>query len=586
MGWAYRMRRQPEDLVNVKFDALVIGGGIYGACVARDAALRGLRVALVERGDFGGGTSFNSLKIIHGGFRYLQQLDFRRLRESVRERRYWLWAAPHLVRPLQFMIPTHGRTTRSPAALRAAAALYNLLSADRNRGLAALQRIPGGRTLPSEALQETMPGLAAGNSGAAEWYDAQVVDTEHLLLACLRDAVAAGATIANYVDAKSLLGGSLAVTGARCADRVTGSEFDVRARVVVETTGPFTGNFSGQGTMPDHAQVKSINLLVPRLGAAGAFGINAPSRSNSQATKRLLFTTPWRGFSLIGTTHEVHTGRAEDCRLSEEDIACFLADINAAIPGADLTLNDVLWAYCGLIPAEDNGGGSRRTSGARRGRLADHAMNSGQAGLISVVGEKYTTARAMAERVTDRVLEHLRFSPRPCLVATRQLPGAPPEGGIGWLAEDFHRHVRQPLTPPFQELLESYGTAYSDVLGIAEYESLGESSPPAHELYRRRSLYGIRHEMAIHLDDLVLRRTDLAVRGLLPDALVDWTADLMAAEHAWSPQRRELEIARVRRQLRGNGTAPDITGADGHCNAQLLRDAVTSGVGEPARGVG
>src|SRR5690606_19226027 len=200
------MQRDLDALARSQFDVLVIGGGIYGACIARDAALRGLSVALVEKGDFCSGTSHNSLKIIHSGIRYLQHLDFQRVRESIGERRVWLTIAPHLVQPLKFMIPTQGYLARGPLALQAAVLLHRMLGLDWNRGVADELKIPTGRVYGRSALRRSIPGLPLrGLSGAASWHDGQVVDADRMVIECLESAVQHGAKVANYLKADSFL---------------------------------------------------------------------------------------------------------------------------------------------------------------------------------------------------------------------------------------------------------------------------------------------------------------------------------------------------------------------------------------------
>ncbi|WP_290649882.1 glycerol-3-phosphate dehydrogenase/oxidase, partial [Aquisalimonas sp.] len=483
------MRRDAERLETTEFDLAVIGGGIYGACIARDAALRGLKVALIERSDFGAGTSFNSLKLIHGGFRYLQSLDFRRIRESVRERRYWLWAAPHLVRPLRFVMPTHGYGTRGPEALWAGLRLYGLLSKDRNRGLDSSHRLPGGRLLSPEDCMAATPGLQPGGlRGGAEWYDAQVLDTEHLLLECVRDAVDAGAVAVNYVEALGLRTAAKGVTGVRCRDRLGDTAFDLRALLTVNATGPFTGEAVMPGMDHKPALVKSMNLIVPELARGYAFGVNS-TPANAEDGRRLFFVTPWRGLSIIGTSHAAYTGDPDACRFSDADVNTFLEEINTAMPHLGLTRDDVLWCYGGLTPAEPSGRRAQAVA-SHRGQMIDHAAAGGHQGLISVVGEKYTTARAMAERVVDLALKKLGRAPRPCAVLSRKLPGASAPQGRTELLDELCTRVALPASPALRELVESYGTAYPRVLDVGEWQALRGSDDDHLELYRRRCLYG------------------------------------------------------------------------------------------------
>lgn len=555
------MKRRPEALADGEFDVAVVGGGIVGACIARDAATRGLRVALVERSDLGGATSFNSLKVIHGGFRYLQNLDLPRLRESVRERRYWLWAAPHLVRPMRCVMPAVGFGPRSPEALRLALHAYGLLARDANRDLPPEQQLPAGRVLSAGECAEAIPGLdPAGIRGGASWYDAQAVDTEHLLLHCLQDAARAGAVVVNYMEARAWLGGADRVRGARCRDALTGDAVDVRARLTICATGPFTPPSATHGAATGGVPgplVKSMNLVVPDLGVRHAFA------AGGGRAGRLFFVTPWRGCSLIGTSHAAYTGDADACSFTAADASAFLEEVRAALPGPELARTSVLWWHGGLLPAARGRARSRSVATARRGLLVDHARTEGRRGLLTVVGEKYTTARSLAERVVDRAFEHLGLAVRPCAVRTRRLPGAPEAVGPSELLTSAERDYRLAPTDAVRELLESYGTRYPAVLMTGSAPRAGRHGPDDAELYRRRCLHAIRDEMAVRLPDLVLRRFDLLVRGQLPDALLESTADLMARELHWTSSVRERELADVRVEIRRHRAMPDVPAGAG-----------------------
>ena len=235
------IERNLGSLASREFDVLVVGGGIFGACAAWDAALRGLSVALLERRDFGSGTSANSFKMVHGGIRYLQHADMYRIRESSRERSALLRIAPHLVSPLPIMIPTYGHGREGKELLSAGMLVYDLATIDRNRGLLDPdRRIPRSRVVSREACLEALPGLEASDlTGGALFHDAQIHNTPRLTLAFLQSAASAGATIANYVEASGFLQDGDSVTGVRARDVLGGDTLDVRARMVLNCAGPW-----------------------------------------------------------------------------------------------------------------------------------------------------------------------------------------------------------------------------------------------------------------------------------------------------------------------------------------------------------
>jgi glycerol-3-phosphate dehydrogenase len=477
-------------------DVLVVGAGIHGACIARDAALRGLSVALIDRGDLGAATSHNSLKILHGGLRYLQHLDLVRLRQSAREQRHWLKIAPHLARPLAFVMPTYGHGTRGPAAMRAALALHGLVARTGSEETIG-PRLPRGRILTRAECLEHIPGLDDPRlNGGALWHEVQLVDADRALLECARDAADHGAAVATYVAAEGFLGTPDEVSGVRTKDLEGGGTLAIRARLTINAGGPFAPDLLARAGAPTTAfagLAKGLNLVVRRPVLPGpAIAVSSRRRSDSvvpRADGRLYFLTPWQGRTVIGTSHLPYAGAAAAFRFAEADIVEFLAEINAAWPAAALAREDVLYAYAGLTPAEGDGGGEVKR--ARRGQVIDHARD-GLRGLLSVQGVKYTTARLVAEGVVDLAQRRLGRPAAPCRTATRPLPGAGQP-----VDEDFAAAVRR---------------------------AVGE-------------------EMALRLEDVLLRRLGLAAEGRLEAAEIATAAGIMAEALGWSPARctRELE---------------------------------------------
>ena len=482
------MRRASlPDLAAARYDVLVIGGGIYGAMAAREAALRGLRTALVERDDFGGGTSHNSLKTIHGGIRYVQHLDFARLRASARERAFWLRAAPDLVRPLEFAIPLVGHGLRGPGAFAAVAALYGLGSAGaKGRGWPSTQVL--GRRRAAALFGDVAPN---GLTGAGLWCDGQVTDTNRLLLATLRAASGSGADIANYVEAEALIGSQGRVLGARLHDRIDGGQAEIHARVTLCCAGPATGALAGD-LLGDTARARfprfarAINLVLDRPAGPRALGVISRARADAVVDRggRMYFLVPWQGKMMLGTHEALQSG--DDPGDGRADSAEFLAAINAVCPELALGPSDVLHLHRGLIPADADDARSavqRQT----RGTLIDHFHADGTAGLISCVGVKYTTARLVAERMLG--------------LAQAQL-GSDRAGPLGTSAREGAR------------------LSFSSPLPVRPCDP-GDLANPGALAARIRT--AMRAEMAMSLDDVLWRRSLLgetgALRGAGGDAL-------------------------------------------------------------------
>jgi glycerol-3-phosphate dehydrogenase len=432
------MARQP-------FDLLVIGGGIYGACVAWDAALRGLRVALVERADFGQATSANSLKTLHGGLRYLQEANLPLMRLMIRERRTWLRIAPAFVRPLPFLLPTGGgKLTQHKRLLQAALGVNDLMSWDRNRAVVEGLHLPGGRILTRDETLRYLPGLAgaaAGRdiTGGALWYDAQVEDTEQLLRAVLEAAVQHGAAAANYTEVSGFLQENRRVHGVQVIDRLSGQRYQISATLVVNCAGAWSDQLlaqvSGVSAGPTFHLSTAINLVTRQILPDVAAGL--PSRWRGRS--RTLFVAPWRDCSLVGTWHAPYMGRTPDYQVDEATIGECLAEINAAYPGACLSRQDVRQVHMGYLPMDPASPDEVRL--LRKSMIRDHAQTERVEGLLSVIGVKYTTARHTAACAVDAALRKLRRPHVPCATAHTPLGGRAAGGSD--LPQEEERYTRE-----------------------------------------------------------------------------------------------------------------------------------------------
>jgi glycerol-3-phosphate dehydrogenase len=402
------LKRDLAALAAREWDVAVLGGGIYGAAVAWDAAQRGLAVALVEREDFGAGASWNSLKTIHGGMRYLQKLDLVRLRQSARERSVLLAIAAEVVRPLPFLVPTYGHGTTGREALALGLLLNDWLTRDRNRGLAPDRRIPAARTVsPAEALR-LVPGLESrGLTGAGLWHDAQAASTERLTIGFLHAAASAGAQVANHAEAAGFLRTSGRVAGVAVRDALSGATHEVRARLVVNAGGPWADDLLERAGLhrPRAPLLRARNILLRRAPPV-------PFAVGARTGGRYLFLVPWEGRTIAGTSYEPAEGAASDP-------LAFLDEAAGAFPWAGLSRSDVAVVHEGLVPGHGGAAGL-----STRPRLHDHEAEDGLPGLVTLQGVKYTTARAVAERAVDLVVRRLGRALPPCRTASTPLPEA------------------------------------------------------------------------------------------------------------------------------------------------------------------
>jgi glycerol-3-phosphate dehydrogenase len=476
--------RDVPALAARRFDVLVIGGGIYGLTIACDAAQRGLSVALIERGDFGSGTSFNHLRTIHGGLRYLQSLDIARARESVRERRTLAQIAPWAVRPLPFVLPLERSISRGPLAMRAGFMLDRLVALDRNDGLPASHHLPAGRVLGADAARAEYPALpVATPAGAAVWYDYVTTDADRLTFAWAVAAAEHDARLANYVEADTLTSEDGRVTGALAVDRLTGHHLCIDARSVVNATGARVNDLLapfGAGVALPLLQAMNVATRHPPAGVA--CGVRSRSGRN-------LFQVPWQGHTLFGTWESPTTRLSCDTAVGETDLRAFIAELNDAFPSYRLTRDDVTFVHRGIVPARVRTGHPPALDGHE---LVFEHRAEGLDGLISVAGTKYTTARAVAERIVDRLERLLDVPHCPSQSANTPLPRVASTG------DDLLRHAA-------------------------------------------------RHEMVMSLQDAVVRRTTLGALGCPDDAALAHAAAIVGDELGWPAERRRDEIAALRR---------------------------------------
>ncbi|MBN2010332.1 glycerol-3-phosphate dehydrogenase/oxidase [candidate division KSB1 bacterium] len=550
------MKRDLNTLANTEYDLIVIGSGIYGANTAWDAALRGLKVALIEKDDFGGATSANSLKTIHGGLRYLQQLDFKRMRESIRERMILMRIAPQFVYPLRVVMPTYSYKMKSRPALMAALIANDIIGFDRNGLNDPHKYMPNGYTVSSKKVDEYIPGYTKYNlNGGAVWYDCQCYNTERMLLSFVHSAAEHGADVANYLKATELIYDGKRVVGVKTKDEFTGNTLDIRGKIVINSGGPWVDQLlaSLNGKAPERKFTLSsaMNIVVKRnLLNGNAAGISGPYKyihpdGSEYNAHRILFFSSWRDYTIIGTNHLVYHKKdaPEQYKVSEAEIQDFLACVNQAYPAAEIKRNEVTFFYGGFLPMAGQHPNSGEVQLEKHYQICDHMASHKIDGLITVVGVKYTTARDVAKKTIDLAFKKLG----------KKDPGTktdvtPIYGGEINRFLDFQEQLvsNQPYKIPeasLKHLSYNYGSAYKDILQYAEDSAdWAQLLPGSDEVLKAEVLHGVREEMAMKLSDIILRRTDMG-SGEQPNAdAISAAADIMAAELKWDDKRKQQEI--------------------------------------------
>lgn len=510
------------------FDVVVVGAGINGLGIARDAALRGLRVVLLEQDDICSGVSAWSGRLVHGGLRYLEHRDFALVRESLRERELLFRLAPHLVKPLRLIMPLSSHSRRPAWLIRIGMFLYDGLSFDK--------KTQGHEVLNRDAILRRFPGIAPdGLRGAVVFTDGQVEYAERLCTEVALAAAGAGAVIRTKarVEEPVMEGGRVA--GVRYRNTLTDEMHEVRAPIVLNVAGPWIDRIFRRGA-PEQPRLnggtKGSHLIVDRFQGAPDDVVYYESKTDG----RLVLVIPWMGRYLIGTTDLRFDDDPGEARCDADEMDYLLGEVNELIPTAKLTPADVLFTYSGVRPlpyAPD----VEEWEIPRSHVLHDHAPDL--PGLITVVGGKLTTYRQLAQDAIDDVFKRLgRKSPK-CVTASLPLPGA--AGDFDAARAALGREGLDART--VERLLALYGTRALDV--IAEADTAGAGYPvldPATGALEAEILLAVRHEFAQTLTDVLARRMLLAFEPGHGLAVVQRAAAVMGAECGWDAERQAAEI--------------------------------------------
>src|SRR2546421_3688829 len=466
------MRRNLYALGTEVFDVLVVGGGIFGAGIARDAALRGLRVALIDKADFASGTSSRSSKLIHGGFRYLEQAACRLVMESCRERQVLRNMAPHLVKPLPFLLPVYQGDKRSLGKMRVGMALYDALALYRNYARH--------RGLSARATVDQEPNLArTGLLGSILYWDCQEDDARFCVENILH-AVRLGAVCVNYCELSGFVRSGESIAAASVEDRIGHEKTEVRAKCFINAAGPWVDRVAGlAGAGNSYLKpTKGVHILLPKLSEHHAIAFQA------KRDGRIMFVLPWNDCSIVGTTDTDYSGAPDDVRAEAADIEYILSEVHALFPEAKVDYGDIITTFAGLRPLLYTGNGSKPSARSREWQIIHHGSN-----FMSIAGGKYTTYRAEAEKIVDELLNMLGQKPRECVTD------------------------QTPLPPP-----------------VSDADQLIADAPKVYASDIRRAC---EEELAISVDDVMRRRTSLALSRFGGPETAAMVAGVLGACAGW-----------------------------------------------------
>jgi len=564
------MKRDLAALAAERFDLLIVGGGAFGAAAAWDATLRGLRVALIDQSDFGSGASAECFKMVHGGIRYLQHADIRRLRFSCAQRSALLRIAPHLVAPLPIAIPTYGSGRQGKAFLAAGMLAYDVLTVGRNSGIAdRARRIGGMELLSKNRILELFPEIEQRSlTGGAVFEDGQMYNAARLVLAFVKSALQKGAVAANYTQALSFLWEGKRVRGVRARDLNSDSEFDIHAHLVLNAAGPWAEYLLQDpryfGQQPRGHFSRDACFLVnrkPRSKYALAVpGWSKDSDAVVSRSARHLFAVPWRDCTLIGVWHRLFAERPDTAVVEEPELAAWMAEMNDSYPALKLKREDVIYANCGLVPFGDGSTQTGELSFGKESRFIDH-RSEGIEGLVTLIGIRYTTARGDAAKALDLLLQQHSGSLKPAATAWLPLAGGD-IADFGELRASARRSVPPTVsTATLDAWLHNYGTEYRELAELATSPALAERLGLA-DTVMAEVTYAVQREMAIRLTDVVLRRTNLGSGSHPGQEAMSLAARGMQQLLGWTDAHRDAQIADTERTLRHHRAAvPAMNGA-------------------------
>lgn len=522
-----RMKRDLNNLTKGKFDLIVIGGGIIGAGVVRDAALRGIKTLLLEKEDFAYGTTSRSSRLIHGGLRYLAHLDFSLVRQDMREREILLRIAPHLVRPLPLLIPTTGPLHR--IVMASGMRLYDMLSLGKS--------LPSYRYLSRSETLDLEPGLEIkGLVGSYLYYDCQIPFAERLCLENMLSATEQGAIIMNHAKVTRLLQNGNSVCGVQFEDAESGDVYQAKASVVVNAAGHWVDTVckmvvSRQKLMLRRS--KGIHILTPRFCRQAVVLF-------TQGDNRLFFTIPWQGYTLIGTTDTDYFGDLDTVHASAEDVDDLLTEVQRVFP--DVCMDSIYYTVAGLRSLAVSRG-KRASNVSRQHKLVDHEQRDSIGGFISVIGGKLTGYRAIAQEVVDLVCRKLRTKVS-SITAETPLLGAPAvtREEVEQSAQDYGLPAET-----VAHLAALYGSRFYQVLELAQQDTRGFQPICQHcPDILAQVWHAVREEGALTIADFLLRRSAIGLGSSQGLDAAETVAREMRHLLGWSAAEQQSQVRAYR----------------------------------------
>ncbi len=544
------MNRFIDNYQGQQFDLIVIGGGITGATVAYEAASRGIKVALVEKSDFGAETSAATSKMIHGGLRYLSTYEFALVRESLKERRILTNIAPNFIHPIPFLFSIYKNAKVSNFTMKIGMLLYELFSFDKNRLWDKSKKMPSHKSVSAEEVKNIIPNAIKKDLvGAQLYYDCSSHSPERLTLAFIKSAIKYGAHVANYTKVDGFIiednVKSKTIKGIKVKDELSGKSYDINAKLVINCAGPWADIVLDKAKENVDDQVlrrsEGIHFITKKLVDKYIF-------TGSTAEGKHFFLVPYRNHTLIGTTDKEYIGKPDDYKVTKKAILELLNDVNQSFGDKEkIKYKDILYTYGGLRPlVEDQTEDVYNTS--RKYEITGEKKN-GIEGLITVEGGKFTTSRMLAEKAIDKALNILKF-PKKRSISENQYLDVSNIKNFNEFVKIKQKQYADFLPEQIEYLAKNYGTEIDKIFSIANNDKtlLEPLNTDGENL--AQVLFAIKNEMALTLPDIMLRRTGIALLGNPGNETIKKVANLVAKEFDWDNEKMDLEIGKMEEILR------------------------------------
>ncbi|RBP49625.1 glycerol-3-phosphate dehydrogenase/oxidase [Arenicella xantha] len=545
--------RNTAQLSKQAYDVLIIGGGISGAWLSLHCAQLGLKTALIDKGDYASQTSSSSSKLLHGGIRYLQQMQFGKVRESAMERAEYIYAAAHLSNAVPFAVPTYRDFQRSKFFLNCGMLAYRLLCIGENRVIGSKENyLPPIRSISAPQLNTICDLSNEAHTGGVVFYERHMLDSERMVLAIIQTAQDHHADTFNYVSAQHFLQSDDRITGVAAKDELTGETFSIQSKLVINAAGPWIDNLNQD--LPRSASAPRINgfavgsHIVTRQLSDHAIALTTKHQSDAKIDRggRHVFIIPWRGFSLIGTSYDEIENPNGDLSIQADHVSQLLDAVNAGLPSAKLTRADLISGYSGLYPLQTDNIKRTVYQGSGEYQIIDHQVANGVEGLVTALGAKYTTGRKLSEltmKLVGSKLGMTKTPPRTKLRASQYQSLAEfSTAKVGQYSSSYSAATIQHLIMQYGSDLDAFFTY------IADHPEWQRPISDDHLDLVGQIFWAVEKEQAVSLHDVLFHRTSLGLLGISTES-IHAAAGHMSTILEWSDTQQELEINRVLKRL-------------------------------------